>query len=387
MKIGIITFHKSTNYGAVLQAYALSRFLELRGHEVYFIDYQRKPDEGLIQNLVHKINIALKMLLSNPSSVISYFNSKRKINSKSSYLGSNSGSTEKLNFLFDEFRRKYFKMSELNYKTPGELKKNPPLYDVYIAGSDQIWGHGNTTFSDAYFLNFGPRNIRRISYAPSFGSPIIKKPWHNDLRKNIARFDYVSVREKSGAKIIKEVCNVDVKHVLDPTLLLKDYSTITAKIDLDSYLFIFKLKQRQELETRFKNLTLGIAKVLNLNTITVDPMAGHEGEEPCSIEKFLGYIKGASFMVTNSFHGTVFAIIYNIDFICCPRTLTTEGQNDRMIGLLSDLGLSNRFFDFVTTTDYSKVINSEINWSEVNVRLERLRESSKKFLDDALNQN
>mgnify|MGYP000969965076 CR=1 FL=1 len=383
MKIGIITFHNTSNYGAVLQAYALSRFLELSGHEVYFIDYKRKPDSGLIQNLTHRISIALKML-STPSLVISYFRSKGKTGSKSTYLSTKSERNEKQNELFNEFRRKYFKMSELNYNTPAELKKNPPLYDAYIAGSDQIWGHGRTTFSDAYFLNFGPKNIRRVSYAPSFGSPILKKPWHKDLRKKISKFDYVSVREKSGAEIIKEVCNLEVKHVLDPTLLLKDYSTITTKIDLDPYLFIFKLKQRKELESSFKNLTSCIAKELKLNTITVDPMTVLDEKELCSIERFLGYIKSASFMITNSFHGTVFAIIHNINFICCPRTLSAEGQNDRMLGLLTDLDLSDRFFDFEMTTDYSQIINSEINWSEVNTRLERLRESSIKFLEDAL---
>jgi hypothetical protein len=386
MKIGIITFHKAVNYGAVLQAYALSQFLKSKGHDVFFINYHRTTENARGFLSFNNLSVGLKMFLKNPGTLFSYFISKIKKTNQTTYLGKCTSKSDKINVHFNRFRNEYFKLSELSYKSPGELKKNPPVCDAYIAGSDQIWGHGNTTFSDAYFLNFGPKEVRRIAYAPSFGAPSIPKSLNKDLCGKITKIDFVSVREKSGMDIIKKASNIEAVHVLDPTLLLSDYSKITSKIKLPPYLFVFKLKQSDELETNFSSLTSNIANQLSLDVNTIDPMGGleNEDEQIYGIEEFLGLIKNASFMLTNSFHGTVFAIINNIDFICCPRTSSSEGQNDRMTGLLDDLGLKNRFFDFSNGKCYTHLINDKIDWKEVNTRLDTLRKISIDYLTKAL---
>ena len=387
MKIGIITFHESVNYGALLQAYALSSYLQKQGHDVYIIDYNRRASDKGILLLLHKINVAIRMVLKKPFFLFSYIRNRLTKASQNSFIGGNNEKTKIFDDLFRSFRRKNFRLTDFKYRFPLELRMKPPKMDAYIAGSDQIWGHGQTSFSDAYFLNFGPKGIRRIAYAPSFGRPTLDKSWNKELCRKIKRFDAVSVREKSGIDIIQKACRRNAVKVLDPTLLLDDYSQITSNVNTEPFIFIYRLKQSEQLKSNFLKLTKNISDELNLTTKVIAPMdklGDDENEILVGIEDFLGHVKNATFMITNSFHGTVFAILNKVNFICCARTGTTEGQNDRMIGLLEELNLLERYTNLDENINYKQYINNQINWEDVYSRLNKLREISINFLNEAL---
>jgi hypothetical protein len=388
MKIGIITFHKSVNYGAILQAYALSTYLKNNGHEVYFIDYDRKLGGSKSLFSIYYFQLALRMLIRNPLKIfVSLFGKLSNKKSKVFYR-KDPIKVRSLIMCFSGFKEKYLKLTESSYGSPDDLKRNPPKMDAYITGSDQVWGYGKTTFSDAYFLNFGDKKILRISYAPSFGRPTIEKGLNKDLSRLLKKFDAVSVREKSGVEIIGKVSNVKVTHVVDPTLLLDDYSQITDKIESKPYLLVFRLNQSEELKSKFTLLTKSIESLLHVESKIIAPMESLQDEKNelnVSVEGFLGYIASSKFVLTNSFHGTVFAIINKVNFICCARTDQNEGQNDRMLGLLDELGLLDRYCDFESDKDCKSFIDNPINWENVSERLNVLRKTSYDFLSDALN--
>ena len=289
---------------------------------------------------------------------------------------------------FAQFRKTHLKLTSQTYSSPDDLRNNPPEMDVYVAGSDQIWGHGNTTFSPAFYLDFGKKEVRRISYAPSFGKSVINKHWHDDLKRNISRFDAVSVREKSGVKIIEDICKVKAVHTLDPTLLIDDYSVITENLkDEAGFIFAYRLHQSDRLTGLFNDLIKDISAECGLEVKTVsttDDFISQGKDLIVGVEGFLGLIVHSKMVITNSFHGTVFAILHRKPFICFPRDDGKQGQNVRMIDLLSDLGLMSRYFDFSQESAIEKYISDDIDWTSVSERLAAKRKHSVNYLTGAL---
>ena len=391
MRIGIITYHRAVNFGAVLQVYALSRFLSELGHDVYIIDYFRTASQSRKLFSFHAWKTVFGMIYRNPFSLSRYVLDmlKQHVN-KVARLKEEMRKQKEKQFAnyFAQFRKTHLKLTPQTYSSPDDLRNNPPDMDVYVAGSDQIWGHGNTTFSPAYYLDFGKKEVRRISYAPSFGKAVIDKDWHNDLKRNITRFDAVSVREKSGVKIIEDICNVKATHTLDPTLLIDDYSVITENLeDEKGFIFAYRLHQSGRLTGLFSDLIKDISAEYGLEVKTVSTMDDFtsQGEDlVVGVEGVLGLIAHSKMVITNSFHGTVFAILHRKPFICFPRDDGKQGQNARMIDLLSNLGLMSRYFDFHQEPEIKKYIADDIDWTSVSGRLAAMKKCSVEYLANAL---
>lgn len=391
MRIGIITFHRANNFGAALQVYALSRFLSDLGHNVYIIDYFRLDSQSKKLFSFHVWKTAFQMIYRNPFSLWWYAVDmlKQRI-SKTVRLekGIRNQKENRFATYFAQFLNTYLKLTSQTYNSPDDLRNNPPDMDVYIAGSDQIWGPGNTTFSPAFYLNFGKKEVRRISYAPSFGVAMIDKRSHNDLKGNISRFDAVSVREKSGVKIIEDICKVKATHTLDPTLLVDDYSEITEKPEgEDEFIFVYRLHQNDRLTGLMNTLIKNVANKcsLKVKTVSTTDDFSRQGEDLIvGVEGFLGLIAHSKMIITNSFHGTVLAILHRKPFICYPRNDEKQGQDERMIEFLSDLGLMSRYFNPDKEFEIGTYISDDIDWPSVFEILAEKRKHSVDYLKNAL---
>ena len=354
MKIGIITFHWATNYGAVLQAYALQSFLMKLGHAVQIIDYKPRIYE---KKLVKCFKQKRPWLIKNK--LIDYFKEQP----------------------FILFRKEHFRLTT-RYHSLQELRKNPPECDVYICGSDQIWnpsftkgGEGQPTTS--YFLDFGHEKTIRIAYAVSFGCTEYQEEIRHIVSPVLTKFNAISVREKSGYEIVRNMGFDNVKLMPDPTLLLtaQEYNEI-----LDSspsfckpFNFFYAIQDRQlvikKMEHYFRNeLPECVVSTREFKYSIID------------IREWLSLIKAAHSVVTNSFHGIVFSIIYKKPFIAVPVEGLGSGMNDRIFTLLEQLGLKDRILNNCEPSRITAILSEKINWAAVEEKIQILRGDAELFL-------
>lgn len=347
MKIGIITFHRTANYGAVLQAYALQEFLKQREHEVYIIDY---VPNIICQRLSRTFFV--KDIRTIPERIQSY----RK------YI------------LLNRFVEKKLKLTE-RYTTNDELKESPPDFELYISGSDQIWnkyftfrGEGKPTFT--YFLDFVPQGKKKISYATSLGFCQADKKYTELVRRWLEKYSAISVRESSAQDILQQM---GISSVLspDPTLLLdaQDYvKMISGSKDRFVVSYILHDKQKKAHEIRKRVERKFAAKCKKIKRMP--------------IERWLSYISTAECVVTNSYHGMIFAILFHRPFIIVPIEGEGDEMNDRIVTLLNVCGLCSRM-----VSDCEKaveVLAVSINWDKVDSKLREYRNSGIRFLKESI---
>lgn len=370
MKIKTITCHDVYNAGASLQAYALMTYLQNLGNDVEIINY--KPDYlsnhynlWSISNPKYEKNILLKftyLCLKLPKRLINKYSKKKK--------------------LFDAFTKKYLNVTQNVYHSNEELVKNLPEAEVYIAGSDQIW---NSLFNNgkdpAFYLNFVPEDKIKASYAASFATNKIAEGYEECVTQWLKRLDYIGIRENSGVKLAESLGIEKAVHVLDPVFLLerKEWDQLAKKSSIkmnnEKYLIVYDFDANEQI----KELCLEVSKKLNLKIYSffkndyADKIITNYGP----IE-FLALIKNSSFVVSNSFHGTAFSIIYEKPFFVVNRK---ESLNSRMIDLLSLLGLDNRLIS--SFKEYSKE-DFRIN---INKCLEKEINKSKQYITMVLKNN
>lgn len=368
MKIGILTFHYSDNYGAVLQTYALSRYLERMGHQPVVVNYVPVENES-----GNKKYGSLRLVMMG-----------LYIRQMSRY------SSFRLGCKFSDFRQKNLPVTSEHYETLEDLQRRHPKCDAYICGSDQIWNPHGKAFNPAYFLKFGPKGVRRISYAASFGTPEIDERLHEELRNCLNELDSISVRESSGTAIIRDVAQKNSVRVLDPTLLLDSHHFTPRNNKFgEGFLLVYRLQQAHGLTKSLTKIVRSVSAQLKMKVINVSPhryrffLETGKTVYP-SPEEWVGLFESAGFVATNSFHGTVFAILNKKPFLSFPR-VNKAGQNGRMQELLAELGLLNRYVTPETEdSDLRVKLTSEIEWNAVYVRLATLRDSSRLFLQHAL---
>lgn len=339
LKIGILTFHWATNYGAVLQCYALQQALTQLGHDVEAIDYYPKR---------YKKNLFYPFKTKRITHIKRRFSEVRK---------------EKAIAIF---RTKNLKCSK--YFSSNKKLKNFKLdYDCVICGSDQIWNESFTRHAEhkrtyTYFLNFVPDNIIKASYAASFGTTKYPGDLMSELKSLLGRFDFISVREKTGLDILEDtgICNAQM--VPDPTLLLDtvDYkSFILDNAQNEKYIYVYMLHGKDADALPLINAAQRNNKIVYCGN--------------CGIEKWLTDIYYAEEVITNSFHGVVFSILFKKIFHAV--LIKDSGMNDRIVTLLNALGLEDRIYNGRYNTD-------NIDWDKVNVRLEPYRKIGYNFLEE-----
>lgn len=357
------------NYGALLQMYALYTYLKQQGHDLFVIDFKLSYPEGYLKRRIG-------YLLKHPFDIFTAV--KNRLSSKKNKLCLEQG--------FSSFLNQFITLSE-STQTLDELQKYPPEADLYICGSDQIWNPNEIGFYAAYFLDFGSTDVKRISYGASFGRKEIPPEYVDVLRMHLKRFDAISVREASGVEIVEQLTGREATQVLDPTLLLDDFFEVIddSLTPSGKYILVYRLYQERRLTKWMSDLINNISRETGLPVYTISPNNKYRGLEVGkqlhpSPSEFLGLIKDANLVITNSFHGTVFAILFKRRFITCSRDRYEDRQNLRMTELLNGLGLLRHFIAFGSELNSLSVARTSVDYESVYRKLTDMRRGSYDYL-------
>lgn len=363
-KTAIITFHAAHNYGAVLQAYALQQIILRFGFQCDIIDILTKQEKNNL-NII-KPTFKFNGLMKNLLSLYYYKQLKEKYR------------------LFQKFIHNNLILTVQSFSSCKEIENANLDYDYYISGSDQIWNHKFIDNDLSFFLSFVKKGIK-IAYAPSVGSgkDIEQIPIINQVQKHLKDYNYLSARDITTADIIERLTNKKVKIVLDPTLLLdtNDLLKITSpKKHKDKYIFFYVVKNHKY----YYKIARKISEYLKLPVITStltgkgDFFNGFKFDFAAGPSEFISLIQNAEFVVTSSFHGTIFSILNKKPFICM------DAKNDiRLSNLLSLLDLDKRSATLENLNDILPFIY-DIDFDKVNQKLLQHKKYSMDFLKSVL---
>ena len=372
MKIGVITIVLNENYGGILQAFALQKVLKEMGHDVTLIDRWRGWHFSFWGKCKsYSKRIVERFLLGRNTPIRYDIALQNEINVISKYTR--------------PFIDKYIK--RIITRDFSEIKAKD--FDAYIIGSDQIWRApaSRPQLYNAY-LNFAKDwNVKRISYAASFGT----NEWEYSEEETfvcgnlLKKFDAISVREIGGVDLCRQKFNVEAKFVLDPTMLLDKeiYSRLfetagTPKSEGELFCYILdKDDIKDQIITNIAEITK--FRPFYVNSKYQDRTAPIEERVQPPVEEWLRGFHDAKFVITDSFHGCVFSIIYNKPFVVYKNH---NRGNARFDSLLKTFNLENRVCKEIV--DLHSILNEPINWDIVNQKLTSLKEVSFKFLKSSL---
>lgn len=373
MRIGIITLHKVLNFGSALQAYALQHFLEKQGYtETELIDYK-------YPNKFHKGKFKLdkptiRIFLGTLKDFI--FNKRRDTNRR-----------------FRDFYKEYFNLSPQEYKSIEQIEKDPPLYDLYITGSDQVWNVNTLKNDPVMYCSFAPQNAEIISFGSSFTNKTLPVKYQEDVKRRLKRYKKIGVREQSSIEILIDLGLTSHKEVMatcDPTLLLtkEDYHELALKSKLkieDDFILVYGLTYAYNPEPALSSIVDDVARQLNCKVYTLwfrHPHFKSEHKEiwgigPC---EFCYLFEHAKFIITSSFHGTMFSVINRKPFVSIvPRK---NEKDTRIKDFLDKVGLKQNYV-FADSTDYQLNMENVYN-NSVEDNISSIISESKDFLLSAL---
>jgi hypothetical protein len=366
--IGIITMHRVLNYGSALQSYALQYSIQKLGGSCELIDYYYPNINKSDDHRKYKLNDIAQLYYK-------YFMHKKER-------------------LFEEFYLKYYFLSKTSYYNKEILHQYPPVYDMYVTGSDQVWNVNNLKEDTSFLLSFAPMEAKKIAYAASFAVKDIPEQYRPMYKKYLLRYNAITVRDESGCQILKSLANINADVTLDPVFLLdaNDWNVLanTSKLAIkkEPYILVYALAYaynpypyltkliraiKKQSKMHIVLLSFSIKQSIGLNNVT----NLHSAVSP---EDFLKLFRDAAFVITTSFHGTAFALNFFRPFYVVLDTDLT-GDN-RIYSLLKLIGAEDRaikkgqiFSDF----------NMDMSYANIKKALESHRVKSKQFLIDNLN--
>lgn len=368
MRIAIITFHRAYNYGAVLQCYALYHTLEKLGHECYVLDYWPKYfyNQYYIQSGFSFTHPPIKTW-------INHLRTKKVL--------------DKRNQGFEMFLKNHLELTPVEIND-GRIALENNTFNLYITGSDQVWNDRCARFDRNYFLDFDCAKAgKRASYAASFGLKKIPEELRKEYQERLKGFMAYSVRENEGKDILEDLLGVNASVNCDPTLLLSqcDWNNIspTNNEPSDPFVLVYYVTKTDELQQRAYSYAKkkGYKLVILPCNMNIDVLTGkndkvfnaelHLNDSPMD---FLKLFKSASYVFTNSFHGTVFSLLYHKQF-CSQIQLTGNKRNNRALNLLYQVGLiSSDFKEDAFNTDM------DTDWNLVDKNIEMMRSEGLNYL-------
>ncbi len=383
IKVGIVTFPRYFNYGTHLQMYALQKVVTNLGYRCEVIDYHRlywTADQKT--ELRQRQWNRLKTLLADPLRVLRH----QPIKNYNKRFGE---LTKNRVLLFEAFLHDHIKLGSRRYKSFHELKQLPPNCNAFVVGSDQVWNPVSHLGDSSYYLVFADQK-RRVAYAPSIGMSEIPDEAKEWMRSGLLGIPHLSVRERKGAELIRELTGVDARVVLDPTFLLSapDWEEVSI---LPQRARPYMLCYFLESDVYMRDCARHLARshdcdlvVIPVNRVDVDNASFDiQKEYDVGPREFLGLLKNATFVCTDSFHGTVFSIIFERPFFAFRRYANEKeaALHSRISGILDITGLTEREM----TRDRSLPADSMgIDYVGVKDRLEPWRQESLGFLRNAL---
>ena len=383
-RIGILTFQRIENYGAALQCFALWYFLNEHGYNTEIIDLLTPEHSQYVKSnnaiRVHKHRHPIWSLArSCYRSVLSNW-----------HILCHHHDLAVRRKRFEDF----FSLSSYSRRYSGfdEIVDDPPIYDIYITGSDQTWNPNICFDWEAYFLTFAPKGAKKIAYAPSIALSDIPSNFQKYMQLWLKDYSALSCRELSGVEIIKRLTGINAEHVADPTFLLTqeqwtDLANIPDKKAGPYILCLWfcggaELKNKIAFSKDLKNITG--------KRVVILPTPGCSFPSPPELEvifdagpkEFIGLIINADMVLTNSFHGTVFAAFFATSFYVFLRN---DAIDDRMISLMHLLEIENRIVDSLTSDKADEIAQClPIDRNTLNDNLAKFRNKSIQFLLHAL---
>lgn len=370
MKIATITCYDVDNYGATLQAYALCQYINNEGIECQVIDYHptyhRKSICSISNRKYNKIWLRpLYLLYKIP---IRFY--------KRTQL-------KKRRYRFELFRRNHIPSTKRYYGYEN-LLINPPEADIYIAGSDQIW---NTTFPNgtdpAFYLDFGNPK-KRLSYAASFAVKFIEQHKQAFLKNHLRKFDSISVREKSALKILEDLGYNGI-NVVDPVFLLdsSQWDQVASNLidEAKEYVLVYDFFYQKNI----CDIAKFLAKISGKKIYSISPHKLKYADKHFynyGPDVFISLIRNAYIVISNSFHGTAFSLIYKKDFIFVNRP---DSLNERMQNLLDNYGLQSRLVNSVQ--EVRDLALRPIDWDRVCFKISQDIKLSKTWLSSEINKS
>lgn len=383
-KVYTLNYHYGNNYGAVLEAYALQKSIENLGYKSICINYI--PNEPRNFKLLRRILWAFtkpemamhylvtltKKILKSDRNIIKY----RKTNQNS----------------FDIFRKLHLKFDERKCVSKSDLDLNLKHVKVCVCGSDVIWAVGNNSLgSGAYFLNWGKPSMKRVAYAPSWGTSSIdglKAETKTRLSGYLSKFDYLSVREKSGVDICERLGRNDAVWLPDPTLLIScdEWNDIAEESNTKAFPYLLHYFVPYNKTTSCKGSIDTIKTKLSLELLMIPDLSkqSDNGEVWPSPTKWISAIRDSNFVVTNSFHGVVFCILFHRPFLFTVLKGKYAPKNERLFSLLERFNLEERILESDKDEQVLKIIDSPINWDKIDSEILKWREEGISFLVKAL---
>lgn len=367
MKVSLITILDNTKFGTYLQALALSKTIEKLGLDVEIVDYIR-PRMSRIGSMSWTRNPWKKLLkwLNYPA-------------------------IEKLRDADHDFLKRFVALSPVTYSNYKQLKNNPPVADIYVTGSDQVWNSiYNQGIDKAFYLDFADKKAKRVSYAASIGMEDFPATEVKETMQLLSKYTQITVREQKAKNILARLGFANVEVVLDPTLLLdandwRKISQLAGKpLDLNEpYLLVYSVETKKE-NTLISFYAKEIASKYHWKIYQVsygDDKSRIDGVDKlfahATPDIFLQLVCQSEFMVVSSFHGTAFAINFNKQFL----SITPKRFNSRIKSLCSICGLKER----ILTDASAKPDNLEnIDYNRVNAVIQQLRNHSVNILRNML---
>ena len=372
-------FNNSYNYGGMLQSYALWRLIHIKYYRCCHIAFQSSPKQcsdfyKKIKSInFHKIYCKIHFVWR---SLLFTFIQKQCYKRKRKFF---------------DFQKNAVPHS--NIYNANNISESVSSGDIVIVGSDQVWNPAWT--EDAYFLNFVPDHNGKIAYAASIGTNEVPQDFLEHVVPYLKRFDFISVREESAKEILQPYLEQEIKVVLDPTLLLprEEWDKIAVRPTIPQpYIFVYLLGEKRAHRTLIKKF----ARTLRLKIAFLPHVHFRFNPADCFFAdynlydvgpaEFIGLVKNAEMVITDSFHGCVFSIIYGRKFWALKRHQDSDPQNmnSRLYTLFSSLGLSDRLIEDENADYDAAYLRKEIDYDKVKKNLGVLRKDSSDFLLTAI---
>lgn len=362
-KIGLITFHRVYNYGAVIQAYALQQVLIKEGYDCTIIDFSKKKQRDFT-NVISTRNGIKRFIKTAMMLPIYTERIARKIK-------------------FDHFINHKLKLTDITYETEISIEQIKNDYDIFLIGSDQVWNvKKESDTSSVYFLSF-VSDKKRISYAPSIGVSNMENL--KDFKADLEKFNHISCREKGGASELTKLLKKEVPIVLDPTLLAtRDLYDDISKISYENNYILYYTLDGIDKRKNNMDILCELKKKFNLELKIIAPewpFHKEYGEDiiDAGPEEFLSLIKNATLVCTTSFHGTALSLEFEKPFYVLE---SCNIEDERKRSILEQVGATERI---ISSVEEVKLIDSyKMNYDTISKNIDMLRESSRNYLMDAL---
>lgn len=375
--VGIVTIVKVNNYGAELQAFALQRKLCLMGYRAEVIDYLFYKHRDFVREKVSRPFYHYPFGKRVKEFLLPQWEKLR--------CSVYAGHARKRRERFRLFHERFTDFSAVTYTSYSRLYAAPPQYDVYCVGSDQVWNPNCYTSLNPYFLTFSPAGRRRISYASSFGVEALPEDAEAHYREGLSGLDAVSVRERTGVRIVEKLTGKRAQLVVDPTLLLdrNEWNRVAnvSRVPDGAYILLYVLKDSRYITRLAEALAAkngwSIVRICK-NAYRQDAAGGRIHDIlDAGPDEFVGLFSKARLVLTNSFHGTVFSLLFQKDFYTILKA--GKDNNSRQTDLLSAVGLDRR-----GVYEGAFAPQPSVDYAAVQQRIDSMREASERFLYNAI---